>query len=248
MRRSFLLLLAFVCLATSFTSLSASALTTLEDSLQYYQLRYGLRNVFDKRVDNQGNGYEPLYGVRNFRTVLSGLVYRGGANNAFNRNGVRNNSNPLPTEGLQNLCEEGFDQAIYLYPTRFNTAPKSVSCRKTKDGSSNTIQYSQISPLAGDTSSKAILKIVNERLNSGVSNPLYVHCWNGWHASGYISTLILRQFCGVSAEDGVAYWNKNTDGVNKGASYDKIRAKIRAFKPYPEFGISKNLQSQLCIY
>jgi hypothetical protein len=248
MRRRVLRLPALLWLAVILLPLSSFALTTLEDSLQYYQLRYGLRNVFDKRVDNQGNGYEALYGVRNFRTVLSGVVYRGGANNAFNRNGVRHNSNPLPNEGLQNLCEEGFDQAVYLYPTRYNSAPKSVSCRKTKDGSTNTLRYSQISPLAGDTASKSILKLVNDRLNSGVSNPLYVHCWNGWHASGYISTLILRQFCGVSAEDGVAYWNKNTDGVNKGASYDKIRAKIRAFQPYPEFSISKSLQSQLCIY
>lgn len=245
MRGSFLLLLAFVL--SPFVSHATT--TTLEDSAQYYQLRYGLRNVFDKRVDNQGNGYEALYGVRNFRAVLSGAVYRGGANNAFNRNGVRHNSNPLPTEGLKNLCEEGFDHALYLYPTRFDTAPKTVSCFKTKDGSANTLRYTQISPLAGEASAKSILKIINDRLNSSnAAHPLYVHCWNGWHASGFISALTLRQFCGVSAEDAVAYWNKNTDGVNKGASYDKIRARLRAFKPYPEFSISKTLQSQLCIF
>lgn len=247
MRRSLLfsaVLSTFAALVSSF----AQATTTLEDSAQYYQLRYGLRNVFDKRVDDHGNGYEALYGVRNFRMVLNGAVYRGGANNAFNRNGKRHNSNPLPNEGLKNLCEEGFDQAIYLYPTRYSTAASTTTCHSTRDGSTRTLRYDQISPLAGESSYKSILRIVHERLQRGNGHPIYVHCWNGWHASGFISALILRQFCGVSGDEAVAYWNRNTDGVNKGARYDKIRARIRAFQPYAEFGISAEMRSQLCVY
>ena len=60
-----------------------------------------------------------------------------------------------------------------------------------------------------------------------------MHCWNGWHASGYISALSLRQFCGVSGSDAVAYWIRNTDNndgpnttITKGA-FCRVRALYR---------------------
>jgi hypothetical protein len=54
-------------------------------------------------------------------------------------------------------------------------------------------------------------------------------CWNGWHASGYISALSLRQFCGVSKSNAVAYWIRNTDN-NDGPEYDdyKNNRRVRA--------------------
>ena len=251
-RRLFPLALALVfLLLLTFTQVYAEAVasdlaSSINDTVDYYQTHYGLRNVYDKRVDDHGNGYEPLYGVRNFRVVLNGLVYRGGANNAFNRHGVRNNSNPLPPEGLKNLCEEGFSESVYLYPTRYSTDPSSLNCQSRR-GESNTLKYAQLSPLASDAAAKSILKIVNDHLNNPMTHgPLYLHCWNGWHASGYISALILRQFCGMSAEDSVAYWNRNTDGVNKGPSYERIRTKLRKFVPYADMSLPAELKAKVC--
>jgi hypothetical protein len=62
---------------------------------------YNLSDAREKLVDDHGNGYEPLYGTRNLRAVLRGVYYRGGANNYYNRTDRRNNSNPLPDEGLK---------------------------------------------------------------------------------------------------------------------------------------------------
>src|SRR5688572_20250145 len=56
--------------------------------------RYGLPSATRKLVDNRGNGYENLYGTRNFRSVLANRLYRGGANNSYNRYGSRSNTNP----------------------------------------------------------------------------------------------------------------------------------------------------------
>ncbi|NDF15631.1 hypothetical protein EB061_09965, partial [bacterium] len=73
-------------------------------------------------------------------------------------------------------------------------------------------------------------------------------CWNGWHASGYLSAISRMQFCGVSAEEAVDYWNRNTDGVNVGENYDRIRAKIRDFKAREGLGIPEEIRKRACIY
>ena len=248
---------SFATLARGFANVASIAIVVLgasaslaatpqQDAIEYYQLHFGLHNPNDKLVDNEGNGDNALYGTRNVRAVLNGVVYRGGGNNAYNRHGIRNNQNPLPTEGLNNLCEEGFGQAVYLYTTRFGTAPKLVNCKSVRTGD-HKLDYSQITALANPGEMKKILSLVNDRLqNPQSTDPIYLHCWNGWHASGYVSALILRQFCGTSPDEAVAYWNRNTDGVNKGSHYEYIRGLIRAFKPYSEFSISKELRDKIC--
>jgi hypothetical protein len=85
------------------------------------------------------------------------------------------------------------------------------------------------------------------------SRPMLVHCWNGWHASGITSALVLRQFCGINGDEAVAYWNCNTDGAcigPKGSaeakSFNKIRARIRAFTPYEDLKISNEIRDKVC--
>lgn len=241
----------FISVLTSLSATSPSqgaesrSFISKDDAIAAYQTRYGLNDVYEKRVDNRGNGFEPLYGTRNFRVVLNGVVYRGGGNNAYHRDSRRNNANPLPNDGLQNLCEEGFGQAVYLYSTRYNTAPHAVNC-DSRLGGENTLQYLQVSPLASTKSAMKILALVHEKLVDPTDHsPVYLHCWNGWHASGYISALVLRQFCGFTADEAVDYWNANTDG-NNGSSYEGIRKKIRAFSPDPNLQISEDLQSKVC--
>nr|MDA3843106.1 hypothetical protein [Candidatus Kapabacteria bacterium] len=46
------------------------------DKISYYTKRYMAEYLSDKIVDNRGKGFEKLYGLRNMRPVLHGVVYR----------------------------------------------------------------------------------------------------------------------------------------------------------------------------
>lgn len=212
----------------------------------YYQNRYPLKDPYAKLVDNHGKGVANLYGVRNFRSVLNGVVYRGGANNLYNKNGKRPNHNPLPEEGLQNLCTEGFGTAIYLYSTNFKKAPGEVHCESVLKRP-QTLQYVQKTPHLYQKDVRHILNLVHTKLTTDKDpSPIYLHCWNGWHASGLMSALVLRQFCDYSAAKAVKYWDRNTDGVNKNPRYERFRAKIRSFQPDPNLKIDAEIKSRVC--
>jgi hypothetical protein len=211
-----------------------------------YRERYPVKTALDKIVTNRGTGHEELYGTRNVRAVLNGVYYRGGANNAFHRKSKRNNSNPLPDDGLANLCQEGFGTALYMYPTRYETAPPSETCQ-TYEGDPHQLDYGQVSVLRGRRDDiRRILATVHEHIRKPELGPVYVHCWNGWHASGYAAAATLRQFCGFTAEQAVRYWDLNTDGVNNGRRYEKVRELIRKFTPFPELTITSDERAALC--
>jgi hypothetical protein len=214
----------------------------LRSQVEEYKLRYGLRDTDSKLVDNHGDGYEDLYGVRNFRVVLHGVYYRGGANNAFNKNGKRSNTNPLPNEGLKHLCEQGFSDALYLYSDNFDTAKKSTSC-KTVEGEPSKLTYSQKTALTA-SNEHDLLKIVFDHIKGTRTGPLYAHCWNGWHASGFVAAASLRQFCGWTASAADKYWVRNTDGNEAGMQ--AIRKRIKNFKPYSDLKISADEKALIC--
>ena len=88
----------------------------------YYVNRYKEPDLMYKVIDNFGNGFDSLYGTRNMRTVLHGVAYRGGANNYYHKTDKRNNHNPLPDDGIANLCKEGFSHSIYLYKQNWDSA------------------------------------------------------------------------------------------------------------------------------
>jgi len=210
-----------------------------------YRTRYRLSSAQQKLVDNQGDGFNLLYGTRNFRSVLNGVYYRGGANNYYHKTDKRDNMNPLPNDGLQNLCEEGFSTALYLYTNNYSTAPHVVHC-KMNDGSTNTLEYLQLSILSASREQiKSVLSTFLAHVRDPNLGPIYAHCWNGWHASGLTATYALRQFCGLSASEGVNYWNLNTDG-NNGSSYEGVRDKIRAFLPFADLNLSAKEKADLC--
>lgn len=212
------------------------------EQIQEFDLRYQLKNPNEKLVDNLGNNYEALYGVRNFRAVLRGLVYRGGANNSYNKYKKRSNTNPLPDMGLENLCKEGFTNAVYLYSTNFSSAPNKVKC-KTDQGKDAEINYSQVTAFDEDNT-ESFLKMAYDRINDQKSGPIYIHCWNGWHASGLISALMLRQFCDLSATEALEYWIENTDQNDSG--YESVKTRIKTFKPLEKYKVSKEIQKQIC--
>jgi len=228
--RRLVLFLVFpaICLADSFDS-------------NFYHNRYGLQDVYTKLVDNFGNGYSALEGTRNFREVLKGVLFRGGANNYYSKTDPRANENPLPQEGLDNLCAEGFKTAVYLYSTNYKTDPSQTTCNSIRGA--NTLNYPQ---LTYSSQYRKILEMIYAAIQDSSQGPIYVHCWNGWHASGFISALSLMQFCGVSGSDAVQYWHVDTDGNDTGTEHDALKKQIAAFVPYSDLMISDDDQARIC--
>lgn len=198
--------------------------------------------LMSKITTNNGNGYEGLYGTRNFRVVLHGVLYRGGANNYYHRENPRRNENPLPADGLDNLCREGFGKAIYLYNVNFT--PAQLQC-EDRFGGANQLTYVQRSALGGWDIKKDILASIYQCTQGAGNCPIYTHCWNGWHASGFIAALALRQFCDFSGLEAVNYWIDGTDSVNN-SNLPMIKKQIQEFSPYSEFKISEELKKRIC--
>ena len=218
-----------------------------ESKIELYRERYGnflksSNHLMSKITDNRGDGFEDLYGTRNFRVVLHGILYRGGANNYYHKDKPRRNENPLPEDGLGNLCQEGFGKGIYLYNTNFN--PASIQCRD-RFGHENSLSYVQQSALGGWNVKKDILSSIYLCTQGRGLCPIYAHCWNGWHASGLISALALRQFCDFSGEEAVQYWVDGTDSVDN-SNLPLIKKQILDFTPLPEFQIAKDLKRKIC--
>lgn len=114
------------------------------------------------------------------------------------------------------------------------------------DGRLNALEYKQISILSLQGSEiEVYLRMLYDHFRDPTKGPLYAHCWNGWHASGLSAAYTLRQFCGFSADAAVDYWNLNTDG-NNGPAYDSIRAKIRAFQPFPGMDLTPAERATHC--
>tara|TARA_B110000285_G_scaffold25376_1_gene24376 strand:+ start:252 stop:1964 length:1713 start_codon:yes stop_codon:yes gene_type:complete len=210
----------------------------------YYVNRYKEPDLMYKVIDNFGNGFDSLYGTRNMRTILHGVAYRGGANNYYHKTNKRKNNNPLPDDGIANLCQEGFSHSIYLYKNNWDTAPEYETCDCVNQ-TQNDMEYSQYD-YYDKAHIKEMLELIYVSATDPNTGPVYLHCWNGWHASGFISAVILKQFCGFSDLDATSYWDLGTDGANTSPRYNSIRKKIMDFEPYPEFKLEDSLGNKLC--
>jgi outer membrane protein OmpA-like peptidoglycan-associated protein len=210
----------------------------------FYKERYKERDLLYKVTDNWGNGNEELYGTRNMRPILHGVAYRGGANNHYHKDAKRHNHNPLPNDGIKNLCQEGFSSAIYLYRVNYESAPTAYECNCVNE-TANQFNYQQLDYFDDKHIYEALKLVYLSAIDSTVG-PVYLHCWNGWHASGLLSALILRQFCGFTSLEASAYWDLGTDGANNSPRYNTIRDKINNFVPYPELMIKNELGERIC--
>ena len=211
---------------------------------EYYIERYNEKDLISKIVDNKGNGFDKLYGTRNLRPILHGVAYRGGGNNYYHKTNKRKNSNPLPKDGIENLCLEGFSQSVYLYRTNWESVEKNKSCNCINN-TQNDLIYSQFDYFDQEHVYQ-MLKLIYESALDEHKGPIYFHCWNGWHASGFISAVILKQFCGFSDLDAVTYWDLATDGANTSPRYNSIREKIMNFEPIPDFFLEDSLGRKIC--
>ena len=204
-----------------------------------YQNLYGADCVEDKITNNRGDGFEDLYGTRNFRVILHGVAYRGGGNNYYHRSNKRSNKNPLPMDGLNNLLNNGFSTSVYLYNVNFESSPKYLVNNKSND----TLKYFQ---LGGNNSSEldSILMFTYNSIMNHDVGPVYLHCWNGWHQSGFVSAVLLKQFCGYSTEKALRYWEDCADNWTRG--YDRIRNAIRDFDPLQKYAIPEDISNEIC--
>lgn len=205
----------------------------------FYKNKYKVECANEKITDNFGNGYDSLYGTRNMRVILHGVAYRGGANNFYNKNQKRDNHNPLPQEGLINLTNQGFSKAVYLYSKNFSSSEKVIVSNSGND----TLEYLQNSGM-NRNDLKSIMIMVLDVIRNKDKGPIYLHCWNGWHQSGYISAAILMQFCGLTNEEALKYWNQNTDGVNKG--YENVKRLVSNFVPFNDIKIDNKTKETIC--
>ena len=213
-------------------------------SVNHYKKRYQEVNLLTKIVDNKGNGFDSLYGTRNLRPVLHGVAYRGGANNYFHKTAKRKNTNPLAEDGLINLCREGFSSSVYLYKSNWDSSFNKTSCNCINN-STNQLDYFQLDYF-DDAAIYTMLELVYKSALDKNIGPVYFHCWNGWHASGFIGAIVLKQFCGFSNLEAVNYWDLCTDGTNISPRYNTIRARIKAFEPYEDFVLSDSLGNAIC--
>lgn len=209
------------------------------NQIKYYKEKFKVKCASEKITDNFGNGYEALYGTRNMRTVLYGICYRGGANNFYHKTNKRDNQNPLPDDAIKNLSNNGFSAAIYLYSKNYQYATKFYYNPSRKD----TFYYYN-NTLSNRKQIKELMYKIKNVIDNPKLGPIYIHCWNGWHQSGYASALILVQFCNITNQEAVKYWEKNTDGITKG--YDHIKTKILEFIKFDDIIISDNLKKEIC--
>ena len=91
-----------------------------------------------------------------------------------------------------------------------------------------------------------MVKMVYQSAVDSSQGPIYLHCWNGWHASGYVAAILLKQFCGYNDIEAVTYWDLGTDGANRSPHYRSIRKLIRDFEPIEKYTIQNELGENIC--
>ena len=171
--------------------------------------------------------------VRDLKTVIDGVLYRGGSIG----------KKPLNESQLQSLCRNGVSHAVYLYDTNY-VPTADVSCTMT-NGQPNTIKYTMnrfLSPMEV----RKVMQSIHESIEHGDRGSVFVHCWNGWHASGEIAAQALKQFCDYSDEQAAEYWKNNIGDKQNLPKYGRVVERVKAFQPYPQFKISLKRQAEVC--
>lgn len=167
------------------------------------------------------------YGLENFKIVMPGTLYRGGSSG---------DKAPLSVKSAQALCKDGFSTAIYVYNRNWDNKSHLTKCQ------SGQLEYLMLRwdhPSEVHQVLKKLKYIIDKR-----TGPMYVHCWYGVHASGYVAAVALKQFCGFSNSQAISYWNSN---VPKKIQYAKVQTMIQNFKPYPDLLITAEQQARVCL-
>ena len=165
-----------------------------------------------------------FHGIRDYREVMPGALYRGGANNGHA---------PLTTAQLDALCDAGMGTAIYLYATGFR-GPATVHCAR------GSLEYIYEGWEGGGRA--AVHRQIYDTIKQG-GPPVFIHCWNGIHATGAVAATALMQFCGLSAGQAVAYWKV---GIAPAVQYPKVIQSIMAFHADPQLTLTPEERARYC--
>jgi hypothetical protein len=166
----------------------------------------------------------PFHGIRDYREVMPGVLYRGGADNG---------RAPLKQSQLNALCETGFGKAVYLYRTGFS-GHSSVRCSK------GSLEY-VYEGWQGKGRAAVDQQIYDAIKNKG--KPIFIHCWNGIHATGAVAATALMQFCNLSPHKAVDYWKV---GVAPRVQYPSVIHDIETFQPSPKLRLTSDERRQFC--
>lgn len=165
-----------------------------------------------------------FHGIRDYREVMPGALYRGGANNG---------RAPLTTAQLDALCDAGMGTAIYLYTTGFR-GPATVHCAR------GSLEYIYDGWEGGGRA--AVHRKIYDTIKQG-GPPVFIHCWNGIHATGAVAATALVQFCGLSTRQALAYWKV---GVAPAVQYPKVIQSIMGFHPNPQLTLTPEERARYC--
>jgi hypothetical protein len=166
----------------------------------------------------------PFHGIRDYRQVMPGALYRGGANNG---------RGPLNQNELEALCEEGMGTAYYLYSTGFH-GPSVIHCSK------GDLNY-RYQGWEGKGRAAIHQEIYDTIKSKG--KPVFVHCWNGIHATGAVAATALMQFCGISSKQAVDYWKV---GIAPKVQYPSVIHDIQSFQSNPKLELTPEERAAYC--
>lgn len=173
-----------------------------------------------------------IEGTKRFTPVLDGVMSFGGGKQVSPK---RDNRNPLQDHTLNRLCENGFSEAVYLYSTNSNKMKRDTSC------SQGNLSYRQMNWKNSDS----IMKRIYDIAMSSNRGPIYIHCWNGLHASNAIASMSLIQFCGWSNDQAKNYWLEHS-GERSFSNFRSVGKRIRDFRANPAYVVPASVKNQIC--
>lgn len=165
-----------------------------------------------------------FHGIRDYREVMPGALYRGGANNGHA---------PLNQSELDALCDAGMGDAFYLYRTGFH-GPSVTHCSK------GSLDYNDV---GWEGRGRAA---VHQHIYDSIKakgKPVFIHCWYGIHATGAVAATALMQFCGISSKQAVEYWKV---GIAPKLQYQSVIQSITSFQPNPKLQLTPEEQATYC--
>lgn len=171
---------------------------------------------------------EPKNGLRDFREVLNGVLFRGGAANGHN---------PLTDTQLNALCNQNIRTAFYLYGTS-SQERKQVHCEN------NTLSYQD-----RFWEKRNDLKYIHDSILESIRNhqkPVLVHCWHGVHVTGYLSTTALMQFCELPLKQAIEYSKVGVGDMK--TWHNKIKPALLKFQRNtdPNYQLSEGEKNRVC--
>lgn len=171
--------------------------------------------------------------IKDYKPTMPGVLLRGGSRGA----------NPLNEHQLQRLCQDGVGHAIYTYDTGFKQGPARTCIRK--DGTQGRIEYSYYRFL-DKKGIEASMRAIHNSIVNPSSGSVFVHCWNGWHASGEIAAMALKQFCDYTNEQAIEYWKANIGDKGNLPKYGRVLTRISNFQPDPQLKVGLKAQRAFC--